>query len=211
MPLQVPLTYEHEDESSHHHDHSLNQVCVNHSSQTPCQENQRQPSVCHCAQANRFLNWKKAFFSPSPVISGQTHWEKLALSCSTGAHRCHKPSHEEQRGRFSVFMRELGGSSASYQLKLLILQKGNKIENMGSCNFLHRGSQEPCAVLENPPKTVMFPLYHFPWAKREEGKSQRLPTSGRDKTGTTNNWSNLSLRPGPEYSFPSVENGKCIP
>lgn len=111
--LQVALTYEHEDKSSHHHDYGLHQVCVNHSSQPPCQKKQRQQSVCHHAQGNRNLTWKNAFFSPSPVVSGQTHWEKLALNWSPGAHNCHKPSHEEQSGRFSMFLRQLGGSSAS--------------------------------------------------------------------------------------------------
>lgn len=70
-------------------------------------------SVCHHAQGNRNLTWENTFFSPSPVISGQTHWEKLALNWSPGAHSCHKPSREEQCGKFSMFMRELGGSSAS--------------------------------------------------------------------------------------------------
>lgn len=96
VSLQVPLTYEHEDQSSQHHDQGLQHICVNHSSQTPCQENQRQQSVCHHAQGNRHLTWKKAFFGPSPGISGQSHWEKLALSWSSGAHSCLKPSHEEQ-------------------------------------------------------------------------------------------------------------------
>lgn len=107
-------------------------------------------------------------------------------------------------------MRELRGSSAPEQLKLLIFQKGNKIANKGSGNFLHRGSPEPCAVLENLLKTVMLPRTTFPWTKRGEQKSQRSPTAESNKAGTTSNWDNLSLNPEPEHSFPSAGNGKLI-
>lgn len=51
--------------------------------------------VRHHVQRNRYLTWKKVFLGPSPVISGQTHWEKLALSWSPGAYSCHKPFCEE--------------------------------------------------------------------------------------------------------------------
>lgn len=76
-----------------------------------------------------------------------------------------------------MFMRELRGSSAPEQLKLLILQKGNKIANKGSGNFLHRGSPEPCAVLENPLKTVMLPLYHFPMDQKGRAEESKISNS----------------------------------
>lgn len=60
----------------------------------------------HHAQCNRYLIWEKDFLCPNTVISGQTHWEKLALSWSPGAYRCHKPSHEERpEGLFLVHER----------------------------------------------------------------------------------------------------------
>lgn len=49
----------------------------------------------HHVQWNKYVTRKKVFFGPSPVISGQTPWEKLALSWSPGAYSHHKPFHEE--------------------------------------------------------------------------------------------------------------------
>lgn len=52
---------------------------------------------------------------------------------------------------------------------------------MGSGNFLHRGSQEPCAVLENPLKTVMIP----PMALSLGLRGERGRVKGLQEVGVT--------------------------
>lgn len=103
----------------------------------------------HHVRWNRHLTWKKVFLGPSPVISGQTHWEKLALSWFPWPYSRHKPFCEEwPEGLFHIHERTWR------QFSILISKDANvakreKRSNMGSGTYLHRGCREPSVVLEN--------------------------------------------------------------